>query len=225
MTMVKVEPYRPDVFISYAVCEPDGEIAAALRESLATNEVRVTAWRAQEDLELGSKFIEEIENAIASCNYFLLVLSPRSVASDWCRREWLRALRLKKPMFILQVEEVPPVKSPLELEGLQYLNFRQGVAKGLPFLLNALGVAALNEVPPTDPLDRDAPRMNALAQVLFYFDSNPSLNAAGTKALVGRLGPDVLETPRAKAIIAEICSLDADCRTLGNEILRRWGAP
>ena len=224
--MKKTVTYRPHVFISYCSRGIDLKVATSLRKALTEQRVRVDAWRDREDLEPGSKFLREIEKAIARCDFFLLMLTPRSVASKWCRREWSRAVRLEKHLIILYVEDVPDAAWPLELEGLQHIDVRGGLKKGLGSLLATLGVTDVGAGVQDDPLDRDDDRINALAQVFYMFASNPLLNAATTKILVGQLGPSVLETPRAKHVIERVCAADStDCRALGDAVLEHWNKP
>jgi hypothetical protein len=219
-------PYRPRVFISYYSRGTDAKVAKTLREALSKYRVRVAAWRDREDLEPGSKFILSFQKALATCNFFVLLLSPRSIASPWCRREWLRALRLDKHVIVLYLHEVPPADWPLELEGLQYIDVRSGLAVGLGQLLKTLGVAADEPDPLDDPLDRDAARMDAFARFFFYCASNPLLPAANAKVIVRQQGPAMLESARAKDIIECVCvSNSTNCRELGDAILNLWNAP
>src|SRR4051812_34898314 len=137
----KTVTYRPRAFISYCARGIDQKVAKALRGSLTKNKVRVDAWRDREDLEPGSRYVLEFQAAIAACDFFVAMLSPRSIASKWCRREWARADRLGKHVLVLYVDDVDEIQWPLELEGLQYIDVRAGLKNGLGPLLAFLGVA------------------------------------------------------------------------------------
>ena len=224
--MAKKTPYRLRAFISYYSRGTDGKVAKTLRAVLVQHRVRVDAWRDREDLEPGSTFILEIQTAIAVCDFFVLLLSRRSVASAWCRRERERAIALGKPVIVLYVDEVDAVDWPLELQGLQYIDVRSGLEAGLHQLLATLGVDDGEADPLDDPLDRDAARMETFAQFFYYFAGNPLLNAATTKLLVRRQGPEMLETSRAKDIVERVCtSPSTSCRALGDAILELWKTP
>jgi uncharacterized protein YjbI with pentapeptide repeats len=70
-------------FISYS--SRDGSFAAKLHACLQAQGVR--CWRDSEDLKIGDKFQEEIENAIRLYDKLLVVLSESSVTSSWVERE------------------------------------------------------------------------------------------------------------------------------------------
>lgn len=53
----------------------------------------VRCWFAPEDLKIGDRFRDEIEDAIRMHDKLLLVLSENSVQSDWVRSEVEGALR------------------------------------------------------------------------------------------------------------------------------------
>ena len=129
----RFQPYRPRVFISYAARGTDAETAQALREALVGHKVRVPSWRDMEEIPPGSRAIREIQVGIAQCDFFLLLVSPRSVLeSRWCPRELSRADRLQKIIVPLILETVEPENWPLELEGAQWIDVQRGLAKAMP---------------------------------------------------------------------------------------------
>jgi hypothetical protein len=224
--MARNRTYRPSVFISYAARGTDQETAQVLRDSLEANKVRVPAWRDKEDLRPGTRAIHAIQRGIAECDFFLLLVSPRSVLrSRWCPREWRRADRLGKVIIPLVLEPVPDDAWPLELEEQQWLDFQRGVEHGLPDLLAAIGVATSRARPGRDPLDRDDDRMRALAGVFYYFASNPLMGLRNVQAVVRNLRVCV-ETDRAAQIVDEVCRRTfPDCRQAGDVLLQVWDAP
>lgn len=83
-------------------------------------------------------------------------------------------------------------------------------------LLATLGVESADADPLDDPLDRDSARIEAFARFFYQFASNSAVNATTAKIIVGQQGPAMLETPRAKDIVARICTSDeTNCRSLG----------
>ena len=221
------QPYRPKVFISYKASGTDAEVAQVLRETLVANKVAVPAWRDKEDLRPGSRAILEIQAAIADCDFFLLLVSPRSVLkSRWCRREWGRADYLNKVIVPLIVEEVAPRDLPLELEGLQWIDVQRGLDKGLPQLLRLLSVAAVETGERSDPLDRDDRRIRALAHVFYIFAGNPAVSLFNVRHMISDLGKECLETERARRVVELIHNPKIrDYRDAGDALMRLWEAP
>jgi hypothetical protein len=70
-------------FVSYS--SKDGPFATELHAQLQAKGVR--CWKDSEDLKIGDKFQEEIENAIRLHDKLLVVLSENSVGSMWVERE------------------------------------------------------------------------------------------------------------------------------------------
>jgi hypothetical protein len=70
-------------FISYST--KDQEFADRLYEHLQNKGVR--CWFAPDDLKIGDRFQEEIEQSIRLYEKLLIILSENSVNSDWVERE------------------------------------------------------------------------------------------------------------------------------------------
>lgn len=70
-------------FISFS--SKDHEFAEQLYGDLQTKSVR--CWFASEDLKIGDKFRDRIDESIRVHDKLLIVLSERSIASAWVRRE------------------------------------------------------------------------------------------------------------------------------------------
>src|SRR5271166_4999966 len=93
-------------FISYS--SKDQEFAERLHADLQAKGVR--CWFAPEDLKIGDRFQERIEESIRVHDKLLLVLSENSVVSPWVEREvqaaFEREHRSKKPvLFPIRVDE------------------------------------------------------------------------------------------------------------------------
>jgi TIR domain/Pentapeptide repeats (8 copies) len=79
-------------FISYS--EKDMEFAKRLHERMRREALRV--WFAPEDMKGGDYLKDQIDRAIQVHDRLLLVLSERSMQSDWVRSEILQARRVEK---------------------------------------------------------------------------------------------------------------------------------
>jgi hypothetical protein len=220
------QPARPKVFISYYAHGTDLAVATALRAALVGNRVKVPAWRDKEALLSGSRAIHEVEKGIDHCDFFLLLVSRRSMKTSlWCPLEWRRAFRLRKPILPLILEDVDTAGWPLELEEHQWLDLRRGVGAALPELLQTLGVSGTEIEGVSDPLDRDEERMKALASVFFYFASNPVMPVGNVQVLLEKLKV-CMETSRAKEIVVAAADRQfSDCRAAGNWMLDAWNSP
>ena len=77
-------------------------------------------WR-DERLDYGSQWPLEIQRQLDSCDAFILIMTPRSFASDWVQSELQRAKRNLKPIFPLLLEGDEPW---LSVESTQYYDVR-----------------------------------------------------------------------------------------------------
>ena len=91
------------VFISYS--HKDTKYAHRLAASL--QESGFDVW-IDERLDYGSQWPHEIQKRLDTCDAFILVMSPRSFASDWVQSELQRAKRKMKPIFPLLLEGDEP---------------------------------------------------------------------------------------------------------------------
>ncbi len=103
----------------------------------------------------GQDWKKELGEQIQRCDALVYALSKDSADSDWCKWELATAVRLKKAIVPVLLEDGVPIPAPLET--LQYADFRQGPA-GIPTakLIGALGL--MQKVPvdwpvpvPADP--------------------------------------------------------------------------
>jgi hypothetical protein len=80
----------PRTFISYS--RSDGrEFAERFEERIAAE--GLTAWRDMKSVEGGEDIRQQVLRAIDEVEHFVLILTPRSLASDWVKREWAYARR------------------------------------------------------------------------------------------------------------------------------------
>lgn len=107
------------IFISYS--HKDTTYAHGLADHLRT--MGFDIW-IDERLDYGSQWPHEIQRQLDSCDAFILIMSPRSFASDWVQSELQRAKRKLKPIFPLLLEGHEPW---LSVESTQYYDVRGGV--------------------------------------------------------------------------------------------------
>ena len=106
------------VFISYS--HRDTEYAHALAAHLQEKGFEV--W-IDERLDYGAQWPQELQKQLDTCSAFVLIMSPRSYASDWVQSELQRARRKGKPLFPLLLEGDEPW---LSVESTQYYDVRGG---------------------------------------------------------------------------------------------------
>jgi hypothetical protein len=124
------------IFISYS--HKDTEYAHLLAEDLQSKGFGV--W-IDARLDYGSQWPLEIQKQLDACEAFIILMSPRSFASEWVQSEVQRAKRKLKPIFPLLLEGDEPW---LSMESTQYYDVRSG---GLP---DARFYSALKRVVSTD---------------------------------------------------------------------------
>lgn len=104
-------------FISYS--RKDKTAAIKLKQDL---EFRgLPTWLDLDDIPAGTEWPAELEEAIEQCPYFLLLLSPDSVSSDYTRHEYTIALNKKK--YIIPVM-LRMCELPKPLAHIQYVDLR-----------------------------------------------------------------------------------------------------
>ncbi len=106
------------IFISYS--HTDAEYAHALADSL--HGMGLEVW-IDARLDYGSQWPLEIQKQLDSCDAFILIMSPRSFASDWVQSELQRAKRKLKPIFPVLLEGDEPW---LSVESTQFYDVRNG---------------------------------------------------------------------------------------------------
>jgi formylglycine-generating enzyme required for sulfatase activity len=74
-----------------------------------------------ERLDYGAQWPQELQKQLDSCSAFILIMSPRSYASEWVQSELQRARRKLKPIFPLLLEGDEPW---LSVESTQYYDVR-----------------------------------------------------------------------------------------------------
>ena len=81
-----------EVFLSHA--HQDRAFASRLAAALARHAVPV--WYSPSRIQGAQQWHDEIGRALARCDWFVLVLSPAAVRSDWVKRELFYALQRRR---------------------------------------------------------------------------------------------------------------------------------
>ena len=121
----------PLAFFSYS--RTDGEFALRLAEDLKSAGANI--WIDQLDIEPGTPWDHEIEEALSRCPRMLVILSPASANSDNASDEVAFALNKHKRIIPVLYRECDV---PLRLARLQYVDFTTDYTHGLKALIKAL---------------------------------------------------------------------------------------
>jgi len=107
------------IFISYS--RKDIEFVRKLAGDLETSGYDV--WWDVTDLEGGDDWVSTIPQAISSSQYFIVVLTPNAVTSEWVRKEYTQALHLRKKIIPIMLV---PCEMPFALNTINFVNFSLG---------------------------------------------------------------------------------------------------
>lgn len=113
-----------NIFISYNFSEPDSTIANQFYTELNK---KYQIFLATESIRLGDNWSDKIDGAIENCDYFMVLLSHRSMESEMVTEEVRRAKKLretrseKKPV-ILPIRIQLPFNQDVNYELAGYLN-------------------------------------------------------------------------------------------------------
>ena len=191
------------VFISHSAKNPDYQVTKSLAGALEKSGFDV--WWDEKRLELGNLFTVEILEAIIRQHFFIYIISPRSVASEWCARELTRATELGKDIMPLLLEKVPVGKQPLELAGLHYVSVSKGISESFPKILKVLGVGMRGEFQiAEDPFARDDRLVKTIANQLNYAPS--FTNSLNLVQMLKSIGESCCQTDRARQLFADMLS-------------------
>ena len=125
------------IFVSYS--RRDGEAVGRLVEAVKRDGHQVFF---DQDLSGGQQWRETIVPAIRKADVFMVVLSPRSIASDHVRKELDIAEHEKKPIVPIVTEQVAiPAKMVYQLAGLQSIDLAPDARAGYRSVKEALRAA------------------------------------------------------------------------------------
>jgi len=107
---------KKKVFISYS--RKDVNFARRLAADL--EEAGFDVWWDISDLKGGDDWVRFIPTAIESSQYFVVLLSPASIQSEWVAKEYSYALRLRKKVVPAMIK---PCDVPFALNTINYVDF------------------------------------------------------------------------------------------------------
>ncbi len=135
-----------NIFISYS--RKDIDFARKLAEDL--EKAGYDVWWDITDLRGGDDWVRSLPAAIESSQFFIIVLTPNSIKSEWVQKEYTQALNLRKKIVPLMFEFC---NVPFALNTINYVNFLGGeYAVNFKNLLSALGYTG--KPPVVSPFER-----------------------------------------------------------------------
>lgn len=132
---------KQQVFISYS--RKDIKFARRLAGDLESAGFEV--WWDISDLKGGDDWVRVIPSAIAASQFFVVLLSPNSILSEWVSKEYTYALINRMKIVPAMIK---PCSVPFALNTINYINFTtDDYETGFNNLLKALGSPPLPELP------------------------------------------------------------------------------
>lgn len=119
------------IFISYS--HKDSDYAHKLAEVIESLHFEV--W-IDDRIDYGTQWPKAIEEAVNSCDAFVVVMTPRSLESIWVQNELVHAMDLKKTIFPLLLEGDPW----LSIKTIQYADVRGTNLPPVDFITKIIGV-------------------------------------------------------------------------------------
>ncbi len=125
-------------FLSYT--SVDKPFVIKLASDLKGENVQV--WLDEWEIRVGSSIVEEIDKALSSNDFFIIVLSPQALQSQWVRKELNSSLMLQLSDRSVKVMPVLHERCdiPTIIKDLKYANFTSDYGKGLSELCVGLGL-------------------------------------------------------------------------------------
>lgn len=124
------------IFISYS--HQDREFVDQLAMQLVQHGASV--WLDRWELDIGDSLLDRIQRAVRGASALIVVMSPHSVASEWCRRELNAGLmrELDERRVIVLPLLLEDCEVPVFLREKLYADFRQDYDAGLAALRQSL---------------------------------------------------------------------------------------
>lgn len=169
---------QPAIFMSHS--SNDREFTHGLAERL--REAGFRCWVDVNDIPDGSTWMREIEKAVRECGAMIVVMSKDARESEWVERETLLAMDLRKPLFIVRIDDAP---LPLHLINRQFSDFRTRPEAALKKLVNALKKAPIN-APLPEPKPSEQAKHSPEPNRLNFFKYVEQLPDGATNARIAR---------------------------------------
>jgi TIR domain len=145
---------RPkELFLSHA--HADRQFLSRLAKALRSH--RIPYWYSKIHLLGAQQWHDEIGRALARCDWFLIVLSPKATKSEWVKRELVYALNEKKyrgkivPVLLCQCKYN---RLSWTLGEFQYIDFTKTFEAGCRMLLKSWGLPYLDSTAGSSPASR-----------------------------------------------------------------------
>src|SRR5689334_3119377 len=123
-------------FLSYSRIDAD-DAAVRLTDQLAAGPPPFAVWLDAREIRPGQDWDEQIAEAIRTCRALLFVMTPDGVKpNSMCKREWIRALKYKKPVIPLRFDR--GAELPFRLDPREYVDFTDSFDVALAKLRNHL---------------------------------------------------------------------------------------
>jgi hypothetical protein len=175
------------IFISYS--HKDTTYAHGLADHL--RKMGFDIWM-DERLDYGSQWPLEIQTQLDACAAFILIMTPRSFASEWVQSELQRAKRKLKPIFPLLLEGDEPW---LSVESTQYYDVRGAIFPDAKFYSAIKNVAStsqnietFNRLPKAVPATgKEKPQPKMKTEVIVAIIGGFATVVAACAAMVGPL--------------------------------------
>jgi tetratricopeptide (TPR) repeat protein len=140
------------IFISYS--RTNSAFVDRLEADLQARSFQV--WVDRRRLEAGQNWMDELQKAIDRCHVLLIALSPEAAESKYVRMEYRYAQSQSKVILPLEYQTCPKV--PIDLNGIQWVDFKVPYEQGLSGLLVALSqITPAPLVPPARPAQLTPP--------------------------------------------------------------------
>lgn len=140
LSLAAPPPRPPRVFISHATADREF-VEREVVDPLERNGIQT--WYSRVDIQSAADWERSIVHGLESCEWFLVVMSPRSLASDWVKDELHWAID-RRPGRILPVlmEACDARGFHIRLSRIQHLDFSTPSREARAGLLSLLGGAA-----------------------------------------------------------------------------------
>ena len=132
-------PAPSEAFLSHS--DRNRSFATRLAGQLRRRGIRV--FYSRHHLRGAQEWHDEIGAALARCDWFLVVLSPDAVRSEWVKRELLYALQhnqYRGHIAPLLYRTCQPERLSWTLPGFQFVDFRDGLDQGYRELFRMWGM-------------------------------------------------------------------------------------
>ncbi len=137
--MLKRQPVKRKIFLSHS--SKDRAFVLRLVRILESN--RISYWYSATHIKGAKQWHDEIGRALEECNWFLVVLTPDAVRSQWVKRELLFALdedRYNRRIIPLLYKSCKYSRLSWTLPAFELVDFRARFDSGCKQLLCVWGL-------------------------------------------------------------------------------------